>query len=683
MYNIRNFLYEGGKLGMKKKRFMKLLALASCVTLLTGCESEAFFGLGKYVNQVADWGPGLLEKLGLKEAEKKDEKQSEDKPSGGEQSGEQGGQEGGGQEGGGQEGGGEGGGGQVTPEPEVSISFENLPEDLYMGDTLDLDQYVKLENATEFSVALSTDSQEIASLEGHVITVTGEGTLEFTVSAGEASEEASVTVYSFLRSLYYYSFKDIGKHYTVYGYDYYEDATTGEEEDYLSTIIYHSDNYVYQEHYDENGAMEWNQGLLIFDGAYSYEFEVAENASTGDPEVSLVEKYPVSVFNNWNPEFDAMYYFGYYAEAEWSEQSGESLVLYDNYAAYFAQEVLFTAGLQDSSGTSYDVTAIELGAVNISTDESSPEYVFYGSCYLTPEGGEGYYWYLDFEFDLEDYGIDFLEAYCVPENAPNETDYYADYFEGHVISDFFLSPAQSSVLGSSGYVQYSAAVYDSEGNVVEQPANSFMNQYYGANLPVLSGLMFYGENSMWEVDGSYDFVSGYMNTGNGVFFAAATGDTDNPVYAESVSSYQSAWDSNLGFPGLFVENNWKNSISSVAVDDESNPSMHQFTFNAGQYSNLFTCLMNGIGNEAFFTYLDWIDYAFGGLDLLEYLPFTLTIAPSMGMAQFNFSYNSSLFSNYSVSGYFYKISITFVADSSVASLVDAYEAAVAPYCVAA
>ena len=68
------FYTRGGKTSMKKKRFMGLLALASCVTLLTGCESEAFFGLGKYVNQVADWGTGLLEKLGLKEAEKKDEK---------------------------------------------------------------------------------------------------------------------------------------------------------------------------------------------------------------------------------------------------------------------------------------------------------------------------------------------------------------------------------------------------------------------------------------------------------------------------------------------------------------------------------------------------------------------------------------------------------------------------------
>ena len=55
----------------------------------------------------------------------------------------------------------------------------------------------------------------------------------------------------------------------------------------------------------------------------------------------------------------------------------------------------------------------------------------------------------------------------------------------------------------------------------------------------------------------------------------------------------------------------------------------------------------------------------------------------MGMAQFNFRFNSSIFGSYSVSGYSYRISITFVADSSVASLVDAYEAAVAPYCVAA
>ena len=74
---------------MKKKRFMKLLALASCVTLLTGCESEAFFGLGKYVNQVGDSFNNILVKLGLKDEEKKEQKDSEQEQQQGEQ-GEQG-----------------------------------------------------------------------------------------------------------------------------------------------------------------------------------------------------------------------------------------------------------------------------------------------------------------------------------------------------------------------------------------------------------------------------------------------------------------------------------------------------------------------------------------------------------------------------------------------------------------
>ena len=548
---------------------------------------------------------------------------------------------------------------------------------------MDLDDYVTLENASEYTVELAPESDEIAEIEGHVITATGEGDLVLTLTAGTASEECSLKVYSFLRSFYYYSFKDVGKHYTVYGYDYTENEETGEEEDYLSTIIYHSDNYVYQENYDEDGAMEGNQGLLMFDGAYSYEFELSENATTGEPEATLVEKYPVSVLNNWNPEFDAQYYFSY-AEVEWSAQYGESLVLSGNPAIYFAQEVLFTGTLQDNSGNKYNASKIELGAANISDDENEPEYVFYGSCYISPSGSDEVYWFLDFEFDLENYGLEFLEEYCVPENAPVETDYYADYFEGHVISDYFLSPASTSVFGSSGYVQFSAAVYDSEGQVVAQPANSFMNQYYKANLPVLSGQMFYGENSMWNVDPSTkEFVNGYINTENGVFFAVAVDDEENPTYVEPVSDLQSAWNSDLGFPGLFVEDNWENSIDTVAVDDEENPTMHQFAFNDGKYNTLFACLMNGIGGGEILTYLDFIDELFGGLDLLEYFTSSLIIAPSMGIAQFNFSLNSSVFGQYSVSGYTYKISVQFAADPSVASSVNAFETAVAPYCVAA
>ena len=168
MYNIRNFLYERRLTSMKKKRFMGLLALASCVTLLTGCESNAFFGLGKYVNQVGDGFNGILEKLGLKKAEQKEEKQSEEEK---QQSGEQGGEQ-------------QGGGEQEQPAT-PTLTVAELPAKLDVRESLDLDQYVTITNLESYSVELASESANLASLEGHVLTALGEGEIKFTVSAGE------------------------------------------------------------------------------------------------------------------------------------------------------------------------------------------------------------------------------------------------------------------------------------------------------------------------------------------------------------------------------------------------------------------------------------------------------------------------------------------------------------------
>ena len=651
---------------MKKKRFMKLLALASCVTLLTGCESEAFFGLGKYANKIADWGVGLLEKLGLKEAEKKEEKGSEDKPSGGgEQGGEQGGQEGG-QEGGGQE-----GGGEETPK-DPSIDVVGLPENMFIGEKLNLDEYVTVENAESFEVELASGSDEVASLEGHVLTFIGEGTCEFTVSAGEASEDCSLTVYSFLRSLYYNSFKDIGNHYTVYGYDYYQDEDTGEYVDYLCSIIYHSDNYIFEEFFDKDGADDGNMGLLTFTGKNCYSFEVSANETTGDPEVVLDEKYSALTFNAYNPaEFDALYYFGYYADVQWSAQTGETLVLEGNYASWFAEETIFGMDLKDNEGVTYTYSKIVLGAVDVSDENATePEYVFYGTAYVSPEDSETLYFQLYFEFDLEDYGVDFLESYCVPENAPPTTDYYNDYFENHVLSDYLLSDAVTSVLGSSGYISYSFGCTDGTMTPIDQPDGSFYDSYYGAKLAVGSGVTVCGQNSVWELDENDNIADGFMKTESGVFYAAPTG---NEYYTQAVAQYNSPWDSAIGFAGLRNAQNWPEDVfSGVAVDDESNPTKVTFSLESGQYFELFQVLMTGVGNEGILDFISFFRTKYS-IDFFPYFSTSLTIDLVNHTASFlsYMTWSANLF---------YVVQINMVASDAVADMVAGFEAEVAPFC---
>lgn len=173
---------------------MGLLALASCVTLLTGCESDALFGLGGVWNSVADYGSGLLEKFGLKKGEEKKEKEEEQKQQEEQQP-------------------------QPEPEPvkEVKISLHDMPEALLIGQELDLDEHVTVENSDEaFTVVLSEESAEAASLEGHKISVLDEGKVAFTVSVADKSASASLSSFAVDRYILMTHFGDLGQSYSAF-----------------------------------------------------------------------------------------------------------------------------------------------------------------------------------------------------------------------------------------------------------------------------------------------------------------------------------------------------------------------------------------------------------------------------------------------------------------------------------
>ena len=164
---------------MKKRRFMGLFALASCVTLLTGCDSNAFFGLGGYVNEI-------LEKLGIQEKEeKKDEPTPEPEP-------------------------------EPTPEPQPEpvkpvgeMIISELPATLFPGDVLDLDDYVTLKKISSYSVVV-TEGSDLVSQDGHKLTIIGEGDLAFTVSAGSHSQSFSYDTMHQIRKDFVAAFEGIG-----------------------------------------------------------------------------------------------------------------------------------------------------------------------------------------------------------------------------------------------------------------------------------------------------------------------------------------------------------------------------------------------------------------------------------------------------------------------------------------
>ena len=196
---------------MKKKRLTGILALASCVTLLTGCNPDALWGLGKYWNQVADGTVGFFNdiavKLGLKKAEEKGEKKDEEEKK--EDEGKE-------QQGGGEE-------EQKVP----SMVVADLPARLEVGEELDLDQYVTLQNASDYQVVVADASAQLASVQGHVLTATGEGTINFTVKCGELSKACTIEGFRGSREALINYFDGVENRYSVLIYQ--EDQVAGEE----------------------------------------------------------------------------------------------------------------------------------------------------------------------------------------------------------------------------------------------------------------------------------------------------------------------------------------------------------------------------------------------------------------------------------------------------------------------
>ena len=625
MYNIRNFLYERRLTSMKKKRFMGLLALASCVTLLTGCESNAFFGLGKYVNQVGDGFNGILEKLGLKKAEQKEEKQSEEEK---QQSGEQGGEQ-------------QGGGEQEQPAT-PTLTVAELPAKLDVRESLDLDQYVTITNLESYSVELASESANLASLEGHVLTTVGEGEIKFTVSAGELSKACSVSCVSSVREFLIEQFNEAKNRYSVVEFSYDQ----ANDEYYISDYVVHSSRYILTEYF----AYDANQnivpgGWLSFDDEDLFEFTVEENAQ-GEDEVVLGDQASAVYFTVYNPIIETAYYFQKNGTYEYDDQYDvDMIVLEGEPATYWAQEAMMLyQGKVSGQSTTYHVAKVEFYLEEYQ-NEVALDYMVYVTDDADATGELLGYSFGEIWFG-DDAGDELLDAYCIPDNKPVSIDYW-DYYSsfgltGVGLGDFFVSDS-SAYLPCTGAYSLEYGWFDDAGNAIACPTTG--NFKY---MPVGSKTMFVSESSVWDVSAVYDDTTGDLlgyNPNSGKMLVEGEGTDPDVVYdiyptqtgfTAIEADDDAVWkDKALVFAGLRDRANYAPGCFSEVkdyADDNGDYLCSVFTFQDGKVGGLIDALVDGDDGLYNLGYLISY-YAQNGVDLLPYFGGSLVIYPMSGVAQ--------------------------------------------------
>ena len=626
---------------MKKKRFMGLLALASCVALLTGCESNAFFGLGKYVNQVGDGFNGILEKLGLKKAEQKEEKQSEEEKQSGEQGGEQ------------QQGGGE----QEQPAT-PTLTVAELPAKLDVRESLDLDQYVTITNLESYSVELASESANLASLEGHVLTTVGEGEVKFTVSAGELSKECSVNCVSSVREYLQEQFTAAKNRYSVIEFEYDQTA----QEYYMSDYFVHSSKYILTKYFakDANNNIVPG-GWLTFGDEDVFQYTIGENDQS-EEEVVLGAQSAAVYLDVYNPEIEVPYYFGQNAVYEYDEQYDvDMIVLEGEPAIFFAQEaVMCYEGAVLGQTTTYTVARVEFYLEEYQ-DDVALDYMIYVTDDADSTGELLGYSFGEIWFG-DDAGYALLDAYCVPENKPVATDYW-NYFSkfgltGVGLGDFVVSDKSAYLPGPYGLYSVEYGWFDDNGNPMAAPTSGTWSYF-----PEGGSLMFLSNTSIWSVEGVYDEQGQLVNYVPSYGKVAVTGEGENPAttiydiykaqtgYTALESEDATLWsNADFTFAGIRDRDNYapgsieeaKDVFVTVPAQTEGEDPTEEydhteFTFQQGKVKGLLDTVIAGDDN---LYYVSAVINAFAnqGTNLYNYFGGELSIDPAYGIFKLSLSF---------------------------------------------
>ena len=484
-----------------KKKFMRFLALASCVTLLTGCDSNALGGLGGKWNSFVEWGKGLL---GLKQEEQKEEEkpQKEDE----EEAPEQG-----------------------PKKPDVKLDIFDLPEELLPGSVLDLDDYVTVSGTSEsFKIELDASASQLASVEGHQISVVGEGVISFKVSVGEKSETLSFRSISNERKEFRSFMGELeGDKYIMQHV--YVDSTT-----YQISIgggMTHGQGYSFDEDFEQISETEYLPGGYVegSDGkVYSYVLEEDQNQE-------LVPH--LKVYGN-EPEDIADVTGGFAFDWEELEILGEDESYLQNDFVYVshAKEDDVKSMLQISVdfadyGCKYVNTQIERFDLT-AKDENDEEYDVQAYM-IIPQilyNGEVRFWDLYVLYQEDDTTVDVMEEYVASSAVPQglSFDMFASVLTMMSSGEFTLSTDYGLYLGNTKLTPEQGAALFTAGTVgaAFAEASGTVNAYVTSTQIHVEevGLEEYSTGLILGEDGnvySYSFVEGEGEE-PGKFVAEAT-----------------------------------------------------------------------------------------------------------------------------------------------------------------
>ena len=701
---------------MKKRRFMGLMALASCVTLLTGCDSNAFFGLGGKINEI-------MEKMGIKE--KEEEKKDDPTPEPQEKTltglGEvsvlkefsyngavsvndfkviakysDGSEE------------------DVVPEtvsldtsvcgsiqgsltykgesqsftakvnPVGEMIISQLPASLFPGDVLDLSDYVTLKKISGGFTVTVTEGEDLVSQEGNVLTIIGEGNLAFTVSAGGHSQTFSYDTMHAIRKEFVEAFQDIGNRYTMDIYSPQYDDNDQYIGMALDDTLFHSSNYVLtltSMGTDDDGNPIAG-GILRFseesDTAYMY--TLAQDEEKGEY-VELVDQYSSRLLEYYNSDFSVDFSKAAYEYD--ATNKIEMLVIEGDDAVTFAENSLFipNGALTANDGSSVPFNRIEFYFQDIAEEGEDPLIVPCCDSYVLFEGKNAFWNTGVFWLDEESIGYKLLEEYCVPENEPKPYDYYNEFFEGITLSDLLVS--DKSVFGADGVYKLQYGWFDDNGKAIAQPAAC--TNFFGGDLPAGFNLRYTSATSIWEVgldsqqepypvSGKTTVNLGSEEEPNMVVYSVFS--AEEGYFVEPDYEHETVWDDSLlVFDGLRNPENWElGAITGVEETTLEEQTAYSFTFRGGKFHGLLYSICDGIeGMSLIEDTIEWYYGASGGDNLEEFFDMEMLVCPAYGYVQFTITFTWE-------SGQNYVISVASVSNPDVAEYTSAFEEAINPLC---
>lgn len=451
-----------------------------------------------------------------------------------------------------------------TPVVEVEIRVSELPEILTAGDVLDLEEYVTVFHASSYTVELKEESKAFATVDGHKITVTGEGPIDFVIKAGDKTKECFVNGLSEVRSRLAKAFENCGKNFSAMQLIYLtaEEAAyyeMGDEAGYfLYDRVFHGDGFAITESwdYDDQGYPLAGGFINLGDNeVYAMTYNETTRKYVADNYV-----YPSYYTDIFSPEFPVDFSS---LPLVYDEEVEDFYLLLEGTDARDAAESMFMmfngqyTPYHDESHETYDCA--EVSAIHFYLDdegeEGSPYYCAWCELEFTvieeeipvdqqpgtghgiiPENPEVYVdtempYILDStntKFDAAGYAKAAKKAVGNKALRPKGTDYMTETGLSYYIYGLLNAATPSYKIAFSAYWT------DNDGIYIETPEElgdySFLKEFYSLKYVSGDGYVSYNcdanfeqfgdvasglvkkDEVVYDVEGEYDDLHGYTST---------------------------------------------------------------------------------------------------------------------------------------------------------------------------